>query len=190
MPFKEWAIGEEWLAADVNPNLSRQIVAQFTDTTQRDAQWTSPPNGAVCITTNTNTRYERLSGAWYKPNSVLARVVHSTQVVGIGTGGFDLAATGSIVIPSSRRIAVVCGLNFTSSSQGCYIQSKMDGVAQPGRLAQLNVFTGAILAGQVVLTPSGGSHTFTISIVGLAGTVTLEGTSDVCWYEVRDIGPA
>lgn len=193
MPQKTWAVGEEVLAADFNTYMQNQVVPAFTGTAQRDTQWISPPDGAMCVTVDTGTRWQRVGSTWYRPNSTLARVVASAQVTGIGTGGYDLTSTSAIAIPAGRRIAVVAHLNFSGSGGGVYTAAKMDGTVQTSRIAQINTLSptaGEILEGQCPLTPSAGSHTFTISIVGVGGTVTLEGAADPGWYEIRDLGAA
>src|SRR5262245_46535677 len=64
MPQKVWAVGEEVLAADFNTYVQQQTVPAFPNTATRDTQWTSPPNGAVCVTTDTYTLWMRQAGAW------------------------------------------------------------------------------------------------------------------------------
>jgi hypothetical protein len=45
---------------------ARKIVHQFASTTARDA-WTNPPNGAMCVTTDTGTTWLRRGGVWQIP---------------------------------------------------------------------------------------------------------------------------
>jgi hypothetical protein len=47
MPHKTWAAGEDVLAADFNPNVANQIVAQYANAGARAAAWAAPPVGAV-----------------------------------------------------------------------------------------------------------------------------------------------
>ena len=54
MPKKTWAIGEEVIAADFNPNVADQVVAVFASAAARTAGWPAPPEGAVTYLTDTN----------------------------------------------------------------------------------------------------------------------------------------
>lgn len=61
---KVFAVQELLTSADVNGYLMDQTVPRFTNTTQRDGQWPSAPDGALCVTTDTNTLWRRVSGSW------------------------------------------------------------------------------------------------------------------------------
>jgi hypothetical protein len=63
MPTKTWAVGEEVLAADFNAYVQQQVVATFPNVAARDA-WASPPAGALCVTTDSNTVWQRIGGGW------------------------------------------------------------------------------------------------------------------------------
>lgn len=54
-PHKNWAIGEEVVAADFNPLIANQIVATFASAAARAAEWPSPPHGAQSYLTGTNS---------------------------------------------------------------------------------------------------------------------------------------
>lgn len=59
MTRKVWAYKEQLASADVNSYLMDQTVPRFASTTERDAQWPAPPNGALCVTTDTLTLWWR-----------------------------------------------------------------------------------------------------------------------------------
>jgi hypothetical protein len=44
--------------------LQDQTVPRFPDETVRDATWTTPPNGALCVTLDTQTIWQRMIGVW------------------------------------------------------------------------------------------------------------------------------
>lgn len=70
----------------------------FASVAERDGQWINPPNGTTCITTDTNTRWTRFSGAWYAmPESGLGVVL----AIGNFNGGADanLSTTPGTPIP-------------------------------------------------------------------------------------------
>ena len=69
MPQKSWAVGEEVLATDFNTFVQNQVVPAFGNVGTRDSQYTAPPNGALCVTTDTNTLWQRISGIWQRQGS-------------------------------------------------------------------------------------------------------------------------
>lgn len=56
----------------------------FTDTTQRDTYWTSPPDGAMCVTADTNTVWKCKTGTW-----------SNADTTGGGGGGGGIAAVNT-----------------------------------------------------------------------------------------------
>jgi hypothetical protein len=63
MPTKTWVVGEEVLAADFNAYLQQQVVSTFPNVAGRDA-WATAPDGAICVTTDTNTVWLRGVSDW------------------------------------------------------------------------------------------------------------------------------
>lgn len=63
---KVFAVQSILQSADVNGYLMDQTVPRFTTTTERDGQWPSPPNGAMCITVDTYRRWLRWKGVWIR----------------------------------------------------------------------------------------------------------------------------
>jgi len=168
----------------------------FASTAARDAAWPSPPNGAMCTTTDTGALWQRISGVWYKPNSLLARAVLSTDVNGIGTGGATLITTGTVYIPSGRWIQILGHLNMNGLANGCYMWGRVDASAYLGhRLAQFNgaaSSSGFLLHGSAMTnTPTYvavGNHTFSIGVNALSGTINTVTTADPGYIEVYDMG--
>lgn len=189
MPQKSWAVGEEVLAADFNTYLQNQVVPAFTTTTQRDAQWTAPPNGALCVTTDTNTLWQRIASSWSTPNRTLHHGALGASVTGVGTAGTDIAISSSIALPAGRRIAVVVHYYMTGSGTFPAIGVKQDGFNQ-GYAVIVGVAPGGgiVANGEYVLTPTAGSHTFgTYAIILGTGTMSVDATQ-AGWFEVRDLG--
>jgi hypothetical protein len=104
MPQKVWAVGEEVLATDFNTYVQQQIFATFPNVAARDT-WASPPNGAMCITTDTYTVWTRVSGAWVA--YLFAAVPWIPVLGGIGfTNGWTDLGSGTIAA-AYRKVADV-----------------------------------------------------------------------------------
>lgn len=58
-------------SADVQGYLMDQTVPRFATTTERDGQWPNPPDGALCVTTDTTTLWVRRAGVWAQPLSTV-----------------------------------------------------------------------------------------------------------------------
>lgn len=67
MTRKVWSAGEVLTAADVNNYLMDQEVIRFASVAERDAQWTNPPEGAMCITTDLAILWQRINSVWQLP---------------------------------------------------------------------------------------------------------------------------
>lgn len=111
MPQKTWAVGEEVLAADFNTYVQNQVVPVFATEAQRDAQWTSPPNGAQCLTLDAFTVWVRQAGAWV----ILSGVRHG----GIVTGSGSIAPGG--VVPISNMVSEVMWNNAVPWASGVQV---------------------------------------------------------------------
>lgn len=107
MPQKTWVVGEEALAADFQTYVQNQVVATFPNLAGRDA-WASPPNGALCITTDTNRLWQRVAGAWAPP--AIPRLVGQASSAAAwgpaGTTPADLA--GSLIGTTARAGYTAC----------------------------------------------------------------------------------
>jgi hypothetical protein len=72
VPHKDWLIGEEMIAADVNAALADQVVATFGSASTRASEWATPPDGAVSYLRDTPSvlwLYE--GGAWHAYGSAV-----------------------------------------------------------------------------------------------------------------------
>lgn len=194
MPQKLWAVSEEVLAADFNPYLQNQVVPQFTNVAQRDAQWPAPPNGAVCVTVDTGRLWQRIGGVWFQPFTVLgsAQIVSNTGAVSAETA---MGVNVTVTLPAGRRIrleAMVRGVNLSVTSAAGFVRIK-EGAAQfqetqfaaSPSLASSGAFIAATIA------PSGGVHTYGLYLAAVGGTAYVTaGGGFPCTLDVIDMGAA
>lgn len=119
MPQKTWVIGEEVLAADFNAFLQQQVVPQFATPAERDSQWTAPPNGAMAVTVDTYSVWQRRAGAWvpYLPDQrrVGCSLTVTNQAIASATTGNLIWSTevydpDGFHAPSATVIQVPAGL--------------------------------------------------------------------------------
>lgn len=66
MPYTTITAGATITSSWANSNVRDQVVSQFASTAARDAAITSPVNGMVCVTTDTNSVWLRTSSGWTK----------------------------------------------------------------------------------------------------------------------------
>lgn len=112
---KTWGVGEDVVQTEFQGYVADQIVAQFASTAARDAGWLSPPNGAFCVTTDTNTKWQRVSGAWVNADRGLPKL----QNLAGFAGGFTLndpvmlyAGTAVVTTNTNADISVTYGTAF------------------------------------------------------------------------------
>lgn len=98
MPFKIWSVGEEVLASDFQTYVGNQVVAQFTDATQRDAQVPAPANGQMCtLGTYLGLVFIWNGDAWVEPTPF---VQCGTEVVTTnGSGGTAITFPTPFLLP-------------------------------------------------------------------------------------------
>lgn len=197
MPQKAWVQGEEVLAADFNSYVQNQLTPTFTGTAQRDAQWASPPNGAVCITVDTGAFWQRIGGVWYKPFSQLGYAQTTAATNGITGAGADIAGLSvTLTMPAGRRIriAAYCSrLNGAASNSLGYLRIVGDAGAilqQAQGIMSAGSFGHAVTA-ECFLTPSAGAHTYKVNVMAATANVNFFADGQgPGWIEVRDIGAA
>jgi len=64
--------------------VSEHVVQRFANEADRDAKWTSPPNGAVCITLDTNILWQHQSGGWvYSQTAIPNQAMGTTHPTGM-----------------------------------------------------------------------------------------------------------
>jgi hypothetical protein len=193
MPQKLWIPGEEVVADDLNDYLQSQVVAQFPSTAVRDTDWPSPPEDAFCVVGQ--HLYQWILGQWYEPFSRLARVTDATNHAGIGSGGFDFAATSALPCPGGRYITLKFHVNLTTATaSGAYLIGKTGAgtlTIVTSRVAQLNnINGGAVLNGSETVSIASSPTVFRMGIVGIGTTVDVAGAADPSWFEVWDAGPS
>ena len=112
-------MGEEVLAADFNAFVQQQVVSTFANTAARDT-WTSPPNGARCVTLDTNANWERRNGAWRR--SAPGVLVQNWSNAAFESG--DIGASPVVVLTApvpfelGRTYLIVGALSMISRTGG------------------------------------------------------------------------
>lgn len=196
MPQKSWAVGEEVLAADFNTYLQNQCVPAFTNTAQRDSQWPSPPNGAVCVTVDTGTYWQRAAGAWMRPFGVWGYAEATTTQGSIAGTVVDLTGlTVTYTSPGLRRVRVTVQTALQSTVAGDY--GRVDITDSSGTVtyqsAQTSLGSSSTAVSCVAIeTPAAGSITFKGRAVRTVGTGTLSSVAAAVQPAsilVEDLGP-
>jgi hypothetical protein len=67
----------------------------FSSVAERDAQWTAPPNGALCVTVDTNTLWRRIAGAWQN----LQPFIYATET----TVSTDAFGSFAVALPAGAK---------------------------------------------------------------------------------------
>ena len=205
MAQKTWAVGEEVLAADMNTYLQNQVVPQFTNTAQRDSQWPSPPNGAECVTTDTNTRWQRIAGVWYAAGQRLMYVAVSGNQGPTGTNvetvlGSTVSPT--VAIPTAARLVRVeaCWRAATGAAgEGATLRIR-EGNTTAGTIVMDTVLNfapsgaqaGTANGGTIGRTYAPGAKTtgWCLTLQGVSNPATLIGSATgPIWLQAIDVGP-
>jgi hypothetical protein len=162
MPQKVWVVGEEVLAADFNLYVQQQVVASFPTTAARDA-WSSPPEGVLAVTTDTNALWQRRSGAWKGlPVGVTAR---KTDVAAFESGeiGTTASAVNDLVVP-----AFVAGRTYRiHGSIGLVVR-----VGTAGSSVAMTLRTGPTTGGETTLAID--TFDLRLSNVGYTGRMLFD----------------
>lgn len=177
MPQKSWAVGEEVLAADFNTYVQQQVVPQFTTAAQRDSQWASPPNGARCVTVDTNTEWQRINNTWYAPFQVLGSA-DTTGNSGAISAEVTIGNAVAVTLPAQRRLllsAYVRGVNGSVATAAGFLRIKEGAtVLQEAQIG----FWSSLAGPSVLLTRSllvaQGAHTYTIAGTCSGGTMVTQ----------------
>jgi hypothetical protein len=194
MPQKTWVVGEEVLAADFNSYIQNQTIPAFTGTAQRDSQWATPPNGALCVTTDTNTLWQRVAGAWTRQTTgYQLGSVSSTTATAVGAAATDLPLSVTVTVIAGRRVRVSANCQFGSA--GGIAASQITLVAQQDSVDMTAAVRQAqLVAGPANLTfdtlafatPASGSHTWKARA---SSTVASGVFFQAGALEVVDVGP-
>jgi len=105
---KVWNVQEILQSADVNGYLMDQAVPRFTTTTQRDGQWPSPPDGALCVTLDTLRIWYRAGGVWGPLPGAVPRFASTTERDSLWPSPPDgaMCVTTDTLTTWTRRIGV------------------------------------------------------------------------------------
>lgn len=194
MPQKTWVVGEEVLAADFNNYVQNQTVPAFASVAQRDAQWTGPPAGAVCVTTDTGSFWQRIGAVWWKP---FGRAGYAERTSNAGPQGAEAAAGVSITVtvPAGRLLRLETGvraINNSASNGGAFLRIKEGStvIYETYYIARADLAGNGGMMGRTI-SPTAGAHTYGIYLEGNPGTATIiASTSYPCWLEAIDMGAA
>lgn len=197
MPQKAWAVSEEVLAADFNNYVQNQTVPAFASTTERDAQWPSPPNGAMCVvTTGATTLYLRIAGVWY-PQYPGGKITTATRTTDAGPQGPEAVflSTGTIAPAANRSLRIEAFARSIDSSvaNGVSALRIREGTTTAGTLrCEAVVAANAVNSGSSVYMAVEVSSTatqYSLTLTGLSGNSTLRAaTSYPCFLRISDAG--
>jgi hypothetical protein len=184
VPWKQWAYLEKVLSADFQLYLQNQTVPQFTNTAQRDSQWTTPPTGAVCITADTLTLWVYTGTAWI---SYPTARVYTIGLAGGGIAGSELAVNTVTVPPQPRACTVVLSAfhNYTNDTTADTFQARIragNGIAgaivaapsvrHAGGTGVAMIYSVPCTTPQALAANTQGQWTFTMQRTGGTGTAT------------------
>lgn len=194
---KTWVVGEEVLAPDFNNFIQTQVVAQFNTVAERDA-WASPPNGALCVTLDTDTLWHRRLGVWGKPWrqpwGFIGRAVKTDAQNGIGTSITDVTGLSVTFTAVAGRLYKVSMHMFvlppsTTGNAITYLRdgananlSRSDVPPSAGSHAGIDQF--------ITITPPAGAYTVKASANAGANTMNVNGVNGPATLLVEDIGPS
>lgn len=122
----------------------------FGSTTERDTDWTSPPEGARCYVTGTGRNYQRIGGAWRTVPIVCAATVGVTADTSGNAGvpafspAFPAGSTPSIVAfcTSYANVGLI-PFNVTNTAFSVGLRRPADNSAVPS--VSVNIAYVAVL---------------------------------------------
>jgi hypothetical protein len=185
--FHTWVPLEEVTSSTLNGLIQTQVVPQFTSTADRDSQWASPPAGAVCVTTDTGTIWQRGGATWFKPFCELGYAKLGSDMTGIGTGATTLLSQ-TFTIPVTRRVRAVCDCHMfkgggESNAIGV-LRLNSDTVAGAARNANVNTSTNVPIAVSDSYTLAAGSHTIKAEVYNTASTFSVAATAVLSIFDI------
>ena len=166
MPQKTWAVGEEVLAADFNLYVQNQVVPTFATVAARDSGWAAPPNGARCVTLDTDTEWSRVGGVW-----TIARGQQVAYAEVTASQGSIAAATVDVTGLTVTFTAAGAGRRYRIYAE-CTLQSTV-----AGDIGRIDICDGAnviLQSGQYVLSAVNVKTTATVFKALAAGSVTFK----------------
>ena len=206
MPQKTWAVGEEVLAADFNAYVQDQVVPQFPTSAARDAEWAAPPNGALCVTTDSNTLWQRVAGAWYAGQGLLGHALSAYDTnFASGVAVIDITglAVGPIQVPPGRTIKATLQIGQATMQTGplapMYVRIGVDGDEAAAHADRQILWVPSSAVGNVTgphctfaFTVAAGAHTFRAAagFIAAGSTATFFGVNANHHLVIEDAGAA
>jgi len=188
---------ELWVDLDTPQPMLMPSIPAFATVAARDAAWTTPYAGAMCVTIDTGTQWQYFAtsgswtAGWYKVFGRLGTYRFTSHA-----GPTTAYSIGALTIPTppGRILKSKLHINLSGSATGVYAYARVDSVNQTSwRYFQANAFPGSpgglALYGEVTHTPTAGSHTYDAAITA-ASNFEVWGDTDVTWFEVWDAGAA
>lgn len=204
MPYKEWAVGEEVLATDFNPNIARQVVPVFDSTAQRTTQLPAPAVGQLSVVKGggIGVALEEYLGAgsgwqrpWGMPWGVISYVNDNSPRNTYPTTPTEVTPwRQTFSVPANRLIKCSVSGTVSQSAQGGLILEIWESGGAIRRIFQNNAitFAGFTYNGSSLLTPSAGSHTYAIYAQSVGAGITTNFLGSPTQYNVvtfEDLGP-
>jgi len=170
----------------------------FADPTERDAQWTNPPDGAHCLTLNQLGVWVRASGVWV-PLAADGRPIGMLTLAANGasddTTGVLVGATFTFTLPAARCVGISMDSVHQRSSAAGLVSSfvTIDGRdTRCGRTSRHDVLGGTGQSADgvagVFQDLAAGAHNARFKVRSTSGGATanlLAGS----WFTIADAGP-
>jgi hypothetical protein len=177
-----------------------QSVNQFLSTADRDSQWPSPPDGALCYTAGEATLWARRSGTWTAvalspaARGLLAYAETQTAQSGIVTTTADLTGLSiTFTLATSRHVELVGDVAFTKAAADTAAWATLL-ISDGANNMQTQRFVDMLAPGnhgitvRRVLPLAAGTYTYKLRASTAAGYLNTYGTvSNVIW--AMDVGP-
>jgi hypothetical protein len=193
---KTWAIGEEVLATDFNNYVQSQVTAQFANAAARDA-WSSPPNGALCVTLDDGVLWQRGPTAWRKPwaspwgrvGEAVAVADHLTfTTVMTAINGMSITFTAFAGRLYRVYFIVAARQNTANGVQAFQIFDGTTGASVIQRMGVAGLFDA--VQGELLLSWPAGARTLSVRANVAAGSMDILSASALSGrIYVSDIGP-
>ena len=122
-------------------------VPRFATVAARDTAWTSPPNGARCITTDTYTTWVRMAGTWVATRTVVGQGYDEAGDIPISAVGLrDLLASAVPVLPVASTMRMLAVISFGGSSG--ITEANFDAFINQGSVSLPSYYTQQVPAGK------------------------------------------
>jgi hypothetical protein len=154
------------------------VVMHFATPAERDSLYPSPPDGAMCVTISTGQTWLRRSGVWVADELAYAQVTGTVNVTATAYATADVLITAPAVTLDGGLVMVeYFAPSVTTAAAGQIGVALWDGTTDLGIIAQFQSGgTGSQrtpLLARRRLTPTAGSHTFSVRAVVAGGTAAF-----------------